>query len=92
MVNNSIFSPRISLKLIEIVTQFSDITFSQIYRELNTKVNGIAKEAFVVHENTTMIVKDNALDPWHTFQRFLMDKGKLILLIPTVLLLIFYHI
>ena len=55
------------------VTKFNDITFYQIYGELDTKVDGISKEALLVHENTTMIVKDKALDLGHTFQRCLMD-------------------
>ena len=66
-------SSLISMNLIEMVTQLSDITFSHIHRELNTKVDGISKEALLVHENTTMIVKDKALDLGHTFQRCLMD-------------------
>ena len=74
------------MNLIEMVTELSDTTFSHIYRELNTKVDGLSKEDVVVHENTTMIMKDKALDLRHTFQRCLMDQGQLILLYPIVLL------
>ena len=72
------------MNLIHMVIDFNDITFSQIYRELNTKVNGLSKESLVVHENTNMIVKDKTLDHGHTFQRFPMDRGQLILLFPIV--------
>ena len=71
------------------VTKFNDITFYQIYGELDTKVDGISKESFLVHENTSMIVKDNALDPHNTFQRLLMDQGQLILLFLILVLWIF---
>ena len=77
------------MNLIEMVIEISDITISQIYRELNRKLNGISKESFMVYENKIMIVNNNTLDPWHTFQRCLMHQGKFILLIPIILLGIF---
>ena len=62
------------MNIIDMVAEFSDITFSQIYRELNTEVNPLSKESLVVYENKTIIVNDNELYPWHTFQRCLMDQ------------------